>query len=89
MVKYTNEELISGIKNRDNAILHYIYKTFYPIIREFVIRNYGHADDAKDVFQEALVVIFRKTHEDNLKLHTSFTNYLYTVSRFIWLNMLK
>ncbi len=89
MANYTNEELVNGIKRRDNAVLHYVYKTFYPIIREFVVRNYGKADDAKDVFQEALVVIFRKTQEEEFNLHSSFTNYLYTVSRFIWLKMLK
>jgi len=89
VANYTNEEIINGLRNRDNAILQYVYKTFYPIIREFVIRNHGKADDAKDVFQEALVVIFRKTKEENFNLHSSFTNYLYTVSRFIWLKMLR
>ena len=89
MANYSNEEIIDGIRNRDNAILLYIYKTFYPMIRELVVRNHGKADDAKDVFQEALVVIFRKTHEEEFNLHSSFTNYLYTISRFIWLKMLK
>jgi len=89
VANYTNEEIVHGIKSRDNTILHYVYKTFFPIIREFVTRNYGKTDDAKDVFQEALIVIFRKTKEDDFTLHSSFTNYLYTVSRFIWLKMLQ
>ena len=59
------------------------------MVRELVVRNQGKPDDAMDVFQEALVVIFRKTSEEEFKLHSSFTNYLYTVSRFIWLKMLK
>ncbi len=89
MEKYTNEEIIKGIKRRDNTILQYVYKTYYPIIREFVVKNHGHSEDARDVFQEALVVIFRKTQEENLVLNSSFTNYLYTISRYIWLNVLK
>ena len=89
MANYSNEEIIDGIRNRDNAILLYIYKTFYPMVRELVIRNNGKTDDAKDVFQEAMVVIFRKSREEEFKLHSSFTNYLYTISRFIWLNILK
>jgi RNA polymerase sigma factor (sigma-70 family) len=59
------------------------------MVRELVVRNHGKAEDAKDVFQEALVVIFRKTHEEEFKLESSFTNYLYTISRFIWLKVLK
>jgi len=59
------------------------------MVRELVVRNHGKAEDAKDVFQEALVIIFRKTHEEEFKLHSSFTNYLYTISRFIWLKILK
>jgi RNA polymerase sigma factor (sigma-70 family) len=89
VTKYSNEDIFNGIRNKDNAVLHYVYKTFYPIIREFIIRNYGKAEDAKDVFQEALVVIFRKTQVEGITLHSSFTNYLYTISRFIWLKMLK
>jgi RNA polymerase sigma factor (sigma-70 family) len=89
VANYSNEELIDGIRDRDNTILLYIYKTFYPMVRELVVRNHGKSDDAKDVFQEAMVIIFRKTLEEEFKLHSSFTNYLYTISRFIWLKMLK
>jgi len=89
VTNYSNEEIIDGIRKRDNAIILYIYKTFYPLVRELVVRNHGKADDAKDVFQEAMVVIFRKTNEEEFKLQSSFTNYLYTVSRFIWLKILK
>lgn len=89
MATFSNDEIIDGIRNRDNTILLYIYKTFYPVVRELVLRNHGKADDAKDVFQEAMVVVFRKTHEDEFRLHTSFTNYLYTISRYIWLKVLK
>jgi len=46
-------------------------------------------EDAKDVFQEALVVIFRKTREGEFVLHSSFTNYIYTISRHIWLKVLR
>jgi RNA polymerase sigma factor (sigma-70 family) len=89
VTKYSNKEIFIGIRNKENAVLQYVYKTFYPIIRDFVIRNSGKSEDAKDVFQEALVVIFRKVQDENETLHSSFTNYLYTVSRFIWLKMLK
>jgi RNA polymerase sigma factor (sigma-70 family) len=89
VANYSNEEIIDGIRNRNNAILLYIYKTLYPMVRELVVRNQGKTDDAKDVFQEAMVVIFRKSHDEEFSLHSSFTNYLYTISRFIWLNILK
>jgi RNA polymerase sigma factor (sigma-70 family) len=89
VANYSNEEIIDGIRNRDNAILLYIYKTFYPMVRELVVRNHGKADEAKDVFQEAMVILFRKSRDEEFKLHSSFTNYLYTIARFIWLNILK
>jgi RNA polymerase sigma factor (sigma-70 family) len=89
VANYSNEEIIDGIRRRDNAILLYIYRTFYPMVRELVVRNHGKAEDAKDVFQEAMVILFRKTHEEEIKLHSSFTNYLYTISRFIWLKVLQ
>jgi RNA polymerase sigma factor (sigma-70 family) len=89
VVKYSHDEIIKGIGKRDNAVLHYVYDTYYPVIREFVIRNSGQAADAQDVFQEALVVIFRRTREGDIQLQSSFINYLYTISRYIWLKILK
>jgi RNA polymerase sigma factor (sigma-70 family) len=88
MIHYTVEAILTGLKNSDNEVLGYVYKKYYPEIRFFVIKNSGTDEDAKDTFQEALIVIYKKLKAGNLELNCSFKTYLYSVTRLIWLRHL-
>jgi RNA polymerase sigma factor (sigma-70 family) len=89
MIHYTVEAILSGLVNSDNEILGYVYKKYYPEIRFFVIKNSGTDEDAKDTFQEALIVIYKKLKSGNLELTCSFKTYLYSVARIIWMRHLE
>lgn len=90
MANFSNDELLRGILRNNSAVLRYIYKSFYHKINSFVTRNSGTTDDANDVFQEAIIVIYRKIKEDKLILsECSFETYLYSVCRLLWLKQLE
>lgn len=57
---------------------------YYPKI-EKMVRSYGGTkDDALDVFQEALIVVYNNLRKEQFELTCSFYTYLYAVSRYIW-----
>jgi RNA polymerase sigma factor (sigma-70 family) len=90
MASYTNEELLRGILRNNSLVLRYIYKAYFHKIYSFVINNKGGADEANDVFQEAIIVIYRKIKEDNLLIsNSSFETYLFSVCRLLWLKQLQ
>lgn len=89
MANYTNEELLHGILRNDNLILQYIYKNFFYKISYFIKKNSGDDDDANDIFQEAIIIIYRKLKANDLVLDCSFETYLYSVCRFLWLKQLE
>lgn len=89
MINYSNEELLNGILRNDSVILQFIYKNFYYKINFFIKKNSGDDDDANDVFQEAIIIIYRKLKENSLVLDCSFDTYLYSVCRFLWLKQLE
>lgn len=89
MTHFTVEAILEGIKNSNNEVLRYVYTKYYPEIRFFVIKNSGTDEDAKDVFQESLIVIYKKLKEDSLDLTCAFKTYLYSVARIIWLKHLE
>ena len=83
-------QYLRGIKDNDRAIIQAIYTKCFPIIAEYVNKNSGKTEDAKDVFQDAMIVIFKQVNrQDGLILTTSFESYVYSISRFIWLKKLK
>ena len=90
MKNYTDEQILKGILRHDNLVLQYIYKKFYYKVNLFVKNNSGDEDDANDVFQEAIIIIYRKLKENDLVLEkNAFSNYLFSVSRFLWLRELE
>jgi RNA polymerase sigma factor (sigma-70 family) len=89
MIDYSNQDLLNGIQRNDTVVLQFIYKNFYSKINFFIKKNSGDDDDANDIFQEAIIIIYRKLKANELVLDCSFETYLYSVSRFLWLKQLE
>lgn len=90
MSRYSHEEIIDGVRRRDNRILKYIYKHYYTAIFRFIVTNSGNEDDAKDIFQEAVIVAFHNIRNNTkFKLESSFQTYLYSIARLLWLKSLR
>ena len=90
MKNYSDEQILKGILRHDNLIFQYIYKQFYYKVNMFIKKNSGTEDDANDVFQEAIIIIYRKLKESDLMFETSsFQGYLFSVCRFLWLKQLE
>ncbi len=89
MAKYNLEETLEGIRRNDLNVMQFVYKELYSGIQFFVTSNSGSESDAQDIFQEALVIIFRKLTDGQLKVTCTFKTYLYSVCRLLWLKQLE
>jgi RNA polymerase sigma factor (sigma-70 family) len=88
--RFSPEEIVDGLRRRDNRVLRYIYKSYFPAIAKLVLSNSGNEDDAKDIFQEALIVVFRNIREKpDFKLGSNPQTYLYSIARLLWLQQLR
>jgi len=88
-VLYTDEQLVAGVKSRNNYIVDYIIKNNYRPIRQYVLLNSGSEADAQDIFQEALIVLYRKVMEIDFKLTSSLSTFIYSIAKLIWLKQLN
>lgn len=89
MARYTNKHLIEGIKERNNEVLEFMYDRYYPMIRHLILQNNGSEAEAREVFQEAMVVVFEKLRSKSFRLSCSLKTFLYSVARNIWLQQLE
>ena len=90
MIVYSDEQILKGVLRHDNLILQYIYKQYYYKINYFIKKNQGNEEDASDIFQEAIIIIYRKLKENDLVFKkSSFAGYLFSVCRFLWLKQLE
>jgi RNA polymerase sigma factor (sigma-70 family) len=88
--RLTDVEILDGLRKRDNRVLEYIYKNTFNAVKQLVVHNAGSDSDAEDIFQEALIVIFKKLKEEpDFKLTSAFSTYIYSISRLMWLKHLR
>lgn len=78
-----------ALLDNDNRVIAEIYTLFSARIARFVRTNNGTDDDARDIFQEALIAITRQARRPDFVLTCPFEAYLYCVCRGKWLNELK
>ena len=80
---------IDGLANNDSAIINSIYKKFVPKVIHYIKTNSGNDDQAQDVVQEVLVVLFNQAKESKLNLTCPFDAYFFLLCKRRWLNELK
>ena len=85
-----NEQaLLQGLARNDKKAVETIYQENYNMIQVLVINNNGSADDAKDIFQEAMIVLYEKVRSGTFELNCQIRTYVYSVSRRLWLKRLQ
>lgn len=90
-MKVTNNEntLLEGLARSDRKAIETIYKENYNMVQALIINNNGSAEDAKDVFQETLIVLFEKVKAGGFELNCQLKTYIFSVSRRLWLKRLQ
>jgi RNA polymerase sigma factor (sigma-70 family) len=54
-----------------------------------VLSNNGSEEDARDLFQDVMMVLFQKARDPHFTLTCALGTYLYSVTRFLWLKELN
>ncbi|MCK9617335.1 MAG: sigma-70 family RNA polymerase sigma factor [Lentimicrobiaceae bacterium] len=88
MDKENDVKLIEGLRERNNKTISDIYKNYFPPIKQYILVNGGSANDAEDIFQEAVVIIYTKLTRECFTLTSSFFTYLYSICKHLWLQEL-
>ena len=81
--------LLKGLAAGDRKIIEGIYKDHFNMIQSHIVNNNGTADDARDIFQEAMVVLYEKVRTGSFELNCQLKTYLYSVSKRLWLKRLQ
>lgn len=82
-------ELLEGLARNDRKAVETLYKQNYSMVQTYILNNSGTTDDARDIFQEAMIVLFEKAKEGSLELNCQIKTYLYSVCRRLWLKRLQ
>ena len=84
-----NARIIEGLTTGDQDVFNNLYEYEFPKIVKLVINNSGNIDEARDIFQDTLVILLEKIFQNELNLSCSIGTYLYSISQNLWFNKLR
>jgi len=85
----TDSEIVFGILNNSENAIKRLYVAYFPMVMQLIINNNGTADDAKDIYQEAVIVLYNKIKKGDFELNSKLKTFIYSVCRRLWLKRLS
>lgn len=80
---------IDGLANNNSAIILSIYKKFVPKVVSYIRNNSGDEEQAQDMVQEIMILLFNQAKANKLQLTCPFDAYFFLLCKRKWLNELK
>lgn len=82
----SQSDYLSAIVSGDRPGLVRMYAALFPAIRKLV-RDYGGSEEAaKDVFQDATIVVYEKAQKPGFQLTSQFSTFFYGICRNLWMS---
>ncbi len=81
--------LLEGIAAEDKNAIEQLYKQYFNMVQTMVLANAGNKDDAADLFQETVIVLFEKVKAGSFELTSLLKTFIYSVARRLWLKKLQ
>ena len=81
MVRQKNLE--NPLEQREQLFMS-LYKKAFPAVAKFISRRGGTFDEAKDIFQDALIIYYEKAVNGSIALYTNEQAYLMGIVKHIW-----
>lgn len=79
-----DSEILLKVSQGDEKALTYLYKKYYRMMVKLIISNNGTEQEAKDIFQDALIVFWQKASKGELVLTSKLSTYLYSICLNLW-----
>ena len=80
----TDQHLLAQMATGDRKAAEEVYTRHADMICRWVVKNGGSGADATDIFQEAMMILFEKSQNEDFRLSCKIGTYLFAVSKHLW-----
>jgi len=85
----SDEALIRSLASGDSKAIQFIYRNTYQTIEKMVFKMNGSTDDAYDVFQDSMTILYEKAKSGQLELSCKLSTFLTAIAKHLWLKRLS
>ncbi len=89
MQEYTTQQILKGISDNNSVVIQHVYDRYFNEIKKFIEKHGGSYDDAMDIFQDSIIVIYEQMQSGKASKIKTFRSYFYSVCKFRWFNTIR
>ena len=86
---HADQKYIIALREGNNALLKEAYHKCAKQVQLLVLNNSGTIQEAKDLFQEALLVVFYKAQDEDFVLTCQFCYFVLSICKNKWYDVLR
>lgn len=89
---YSESQILEDIKlggSRTNVAVSFMFREFYALLENYIIRNSGNEDDAADIIQETFLVFIKIVEDGKFRQDSSIKSILYSICRNLWITEIR
>jgi RNA polymerase sigma factor (sigma-70 family) len=86
---HTDQHYIEALRNNDERSIREIYRQYSAQALRWVVARGGSPDDARDIFQEALIAVFEKAQQPDFVLTCPLGALLHVIYSRKWVDRLR
>lgn len=80
---------LTKLRQGDSQAIGQLYEEAFDYCASVILKNNGTIEDAKDIFQEVLLVFIKKLRTTNFTIEHDINAYLYRITHNLWLKRLR
>jgi len=89
ILHYSDEVLLEGLRQQKKKDIEYMYREYVPVLKHFIYRNSGNQQDVEDLFQDAIIVLYKRSLIEPFNLECSLKTYFMSICKNLWLQRLE
>ncbi len=84
-----DKEILEKLRQHEHRLAFRALYKHYPKILKYILGNNGSEEDAKDIFQESLIIFYQKVIKNEYEHTAQISTYLYAIARNKWLKIIR
>ena len=85
----TNRLAVDDFKSNSESAFGLLYEKYFPKVKRYILNNRGRIEDAEDIFQDSVLILYEKLFAENFNTYTCLGNYISGIAKNLWLKKLN
>lgn len=87
--RFSDTQLVEEIQAGNEEALVSMHKSYFAMVKSFILKNNGTEDEVDDILQDSLIAIWRNVNKPDFTLTVKMSTYLMAIVKNLWFKQLK